>query len=224
MQPTSLNVLVVGATGGSGRAVVASLLAAGHRVTAYARSVHRRPPAPAHPALTLVAGDALRPEELERAMPGHDAVVVTLGISESPLGVRLRGSRDTALHVRSEGTRNVIAAMRRHGVRRLVVLSSFGVGATRDRLRLVDRVLFRVLLRPQIDDTEVQESIVKESGLEWVLAQPVHLTDDAEDAPPFVSVEGAVRHHRVARGQVAAFLAEATDSPRYVGRSVALSG
>ena len=41
------------------------------------------------------------------------------------------GSASTPIDVRSTGTRNVIDAMHRCGVRRLVVQTSYGVGATR---------------------------------------------------------------------------------------------
>ena len=48
-----------------------------------------------------------------------------------------------------------------HGVRRLVVQSSFGVGETRGRLRLQERLFFSLLLKPQIVDTEVQELVAE---------------------------------------------------------------
>ncbi len=126
--------------------------------------------------------------------------------------------------VRSAGTRNVIAAMRKHGVPRLVVQSSFGVGDTRNDLRLLDRVFFSLLLKPQIADTEAQELEVRESGVDWVLAQPVHLTDDDTDGMPFASADGQVRKMKISRKCVARFLVRAAHAPDYVGQVVALSG
>jgi uncharacterized protein YbjT (DUF2867 family) len=215
-------VLVVGATGGTGRATIDALLERGHQVTAFSRqaeSLER-----SSERLTLVNGDATKPDDVDRAVVGHDAVILTLGISESPLRVRLFGAARTANDVRSVGTRNVIAAMRRHGVRRLVVLSSYGVGETRERLRWVDRFFFSVLLKPQIADTEVQELEVRQSRLDWVLAQPVHLTDEDRDQIPFASPEGHVHEWKISRKGVAQFLARAADSSIYLGQSVALSG
>ncbi|HVK78101.1 MAG TPA: NAD(P)H-binding protein, partial [Kofleriaceae bacterium] len=168
-----MKVLVIGSTGGSGRAAVAHLLTEGHEVTAFARRAD--PTLAPHARLSVVTGDALDPADVDRAVAGQDAVVVTLGITENPLRVRLRGPARTALDVRSAGTRNVIAAMRRHGVRKLVVQTSYGVGDTRDRLGLVNRLFFALLLKPQIADTEIQNQEVADSGLDWVLVQPVHL-------------------------------------------------
>jgi len=214
-------VLVVGATGGTGRATIDALLARGHRVTAFSR--HAESLEPSSDRLTLLNGDATRPEDVDRAVAGHDAVVITLGITENPIRVRLFGTAKTPLDVRSAGTRNVIAAMQKHGVRRLVVQSSYGVGETRGSLRWLDRLFFGLLLKPQIADTEVQELEVRESEVDWVLAQPVHLTDEDSDAMPFASVEGEVREWKISRKGVAQFLASAVLGAEYVGRSVALS-
>lgn len=219
---TNQNILVVGATGGSGRAAVQHLLAAGHRVTAFSRSAHSL--AGLSDRLTTVQGDAADPDQVDRAVRGHDAVVVTLGITENPIRVRLFGAARTATQVRSVGTENVIAAMQRHGVPRLVALTSYGVGETRERLRALDRLIFWLLLKPQIADTERQERVIRGSGIEWVLAQPVHLTDDEEQALPFASTEGQVDTWKVSRGSVGRFLGEAAVGSAYVGRSVALSG
>ena len=219
---TPQKILVVGATGGSGRAAVKQLLSAGHSVTAFSRSADKL--GDSSTRFTPINGDATNPSDIDRAVRGHDAVVVTLGISENPLRVRLFGSARTPMDVRSSGTRNVIAAMRKHGVRRLVVQSSFGVGQTRGRLRLLDRLFFTLLLKPQIEDTEAQEAEVRCSDLDWVLVQPVHLTDDEVDDMPFVSFDGQVQRWKVSRGSVARFLSHAAQASEHVGQSVALSG
>jgi uncharacterized protein YbjT (DUF2867 family) len=203
--------LVVGASRGVGAAVVERLLAEGHEVTALSRS-----PLAKRPRLNPLAGDATSSSDVTLAVAGQDAVIVTLGITESPVRVRLLGPRATRIDVRSVGTQHVVDAMRARGVRRLVVLTSYGVGATRDRLGVGDRLLFALLLRPQIEDTAAQERIVTASGLDWTLAQPVHLTDADDDALPFASRDGDTHHMDVSRRSVARFLAEAATSPSHL--------
>ena len=217
-----MKILVIGSTGGSGRATVERLLADGHAVTAFSRHADRTELRSER--LRFVNGDATDPDAVNRAVAGHDAVIVTLGISENPLRVRLLGPARTPIDVRSAGTRNVIAAMRRHGVRRLVVQTTYGVGETRDRLRTIDALFFALLLHPQIVDTERQHQLVVDSGLEWVVVQPVHLTDDAQDVDPFVSVTGDTQAMKVSRTSVARFLSRAATMPHWVHREVALSG
>ena len=219
-------VLVVGATGGTGRAAVARLAADGHAVTAFSRRASRltdEAEGLGIEGLATIDGDATDPEAVGAAVAGQDAVVVTLGIAENPLRVRVLGPARTPIDIRSRGTETVIEAMRTHGVRRLVVQSTFGVGATRGRLGFSDSLFFGLLLKPQIDDTERQEAAVRASGLDWTLVQPVHL-DDGPEAVPFLSLDGTTREMKVSRASVARFLAEAVALPDTVGASVTVSG
>ncbi|WP_043497336.1 NAD(P)-dependent oxidoreductase [Georgenia sp. SUBG003] len=203
-----MKVLVVGATGGSGRAAVAALSARGHEVTV----LTRREAAGWAGAVRVVVGDATRQADVSSAVEGQDAVLVTLGIRENPVRVRLRGPAGTAIDVRSRGTRNVVAAMREHGVRRLVVQTSYGVGTTRDALPLRYRLMFFLLLGPQIRDTELQDRDVRESGLDWIVVQPVNLTDAVEEGEAFASTTGEVRGWHVSRSRVGRSLAAAVES------------
>ena len=102
-----MNLLIVGATGGTGQQVVTQALERGHQVTALVR----RPPRvePRH-GLSAVVGDVLNPGSLDNAMQGQEAVLSALGHKRW-----LGPSR-----ILSEGTRNLIAAMGRHGVQRFI--------------------------------------------------------------------------------------------------------
>lgn len=215
-----MDILVIGATGGSGRAVTTELLQRGHRVTALARHASSLP---ARAGLTPVDGDATDRGLLDRVVPGHDAVVVTLGISEPMLRVRLRGARGTSDDVRSRGTAAVLGAARRAGVRRVVVQSSYGVGETRHLLGAVDRLFFALLIGPQIADTAVQEDVVRGSGLDWTLVQPVHLSD-ADSVDHVVSTDGGIRVRKVSRHGVARVHADLVEQGMMVGRTVSVSG
>ncbi len=215
-------VLVVGASRGTGKAAVEELLEAGYAVTAFSRRASALEIE--SDRLRKVDGDATSYEDVDEAVRGHDAVIVTLGIAENPLGVRLFGGGKTPLDVRSVGTRNVVEAMERHGVGRLVVQSTFGVGESAGLLGTMDRLFFALLLKPQIEDTVRQEAIVRGSALDWVLAQPVHLTDGDDGVEAKASVRGETGRMKVARRQVARVLVRATRAPEFVGHSVAISG
>ena len=215
-----MKVLVVGATGGTGRATVDALVADGHEVTAFARRASTA--LDGRDGVRAVDGDATSPGDVGRAVHGQDAVVVALGIAESALRVRLRGPSGTPLDVRSRGTAAVVTAMREHGVRRLVVQSSYGVGETREALPLSSRVVFALLLRPQIADHEAQERIVRASGLDWTIVQPVYLTDG--DEPATSSRSGAVQGMKVSRRAVGGVLADLATGAEGIGGCVSVSG
>ena len=72
-----MKVLVIGATGRTGRHAVRQLLAGGYEVTAFARdpsAVTER-----NERLRVVQGDARDPASIDRAMHGQDAVLVAFG-------------------------------------------------------------------------------------------------------------------------------------------------
>ncbi|MEL6947835.1 MAG: NAD(P)-binding oxidoreductase, partial [Pseudomonadota bacterium] len=128
-----MKVIVVGATGTVGRLAVKEMLDAGHAVTAFARSPQELDFT--HERLTLVSGDARIPHDVDRAVAGHDAVVVTLGAGMS--------RKDT---IRSEGTFNVIKAMQNHGVKRLVCQSTLGAHESWSNLNFFwKRIMFGLL-------------------------------------------------------------------------------
>jgi putative NADH-flavin reductase len=215
-----MNILVIGATGGSGRAVCDALLERGHRVTGLAR---RASTLPAAPGLARVDGDATDRATLDRVLPGHDAVVVTIGISEPTLRVRLRGAQGTPDDVRSRATDQLIGAARQAGVRRVVVQSSYGVGATRDLLGFFDRALFALMIKPQMFDSELQEMLLRGSDLDWTIVQPVYLTD-VDSTERFVSTDGSTRVRKVARRGVAEVHADLVEQQTMIGRTVSVSG
>ena len=128
-----------------------------------------------------------------------------------------------AVRRRSRGTRTVLAAMRRHGVRRVVVQTSYGTGPTSAGLPLMTRLVFALLLRPQIADTERQGAELRASGLDWVEVQPVNLTDEPWAGAPTTSTDGSVGGMKVSRAQVGWYLAEAVEDAALTRQTVAVS-
>jgi hypothetical protein len=85
------------------------------------------------------------------------------------------------------------------------------------------RLIFALVLKPQIRDTRIQDQIVRDSALDWVLVQPVSLTDDADHAAPFASVDGETAGMKVSRTAVASVLADAATSEGWRHRTVSVS-
>jgi putative NADH-flavin reductase len=124
-------ILVLGATGPTGRYIVAQALDQGHAVTGLARRPARL--AIQHPHLTTVAGDVAADERaLARVLPGHDVVASALGRGQSLRSDGLIAR--AALHI--------VSAMERAGVRRLIFLSAFGVGGTAPHAPWLFRLMF----------------------------------------------------------------------------------
>ena len=172
----SKKVLVIGASGGSGRKTVEALIEEGHQVTALSRSASKV----FGKDIGTVDGSALDKDNLKVAMLNQEVVIITLGITENPLRVRLLGPAKTPMNIRSEGTRLAIETMKELNIKRLLVQTSFGTGPSKNMLRFIEKLFFKLLLKPQMDDTEKQDKYIRESGLDWTISQPVHLNDNKE--------------------------------------------
>ncbi len=216
-----MNIIVFGPTGGTGRAVVSNLLAEGHTVTAFAREPSKLSPAQ---GLTIVRGDAMNSADVARALPSHDVVVISLGNAQMPLAVSLGARRTTPADICEAGTRNIVEALGSGSPVRVVAVTAFGVGDTREKLSFTFKILFQLFMRELMADKECQETVLKASDLDYVLVQPVGLTDAAATGEWLASTTGETRKMRISRKDVAAFIAQEIDNPRYHRQTVALSG
>lgn len=201
-----MRVLVVGASRGTGAELVAELVDRGHVVTAFSRQAGQHPD-----GVRTVTGDVLDADAVAKAMVGQDAVAITLGIPDNPFKVRLTRRASSRLDVRSAGTRVVLDAMREHDVRRLVVQSTYGIGDTYRRLPLALKAFFSLAIRPQVDDHERQERMVRESGLAWTIVRPTVLHDEPTDEAAYVTTGDAIPTMKVSRRQVARAEADALE-------------
>lgn len=155
-----MKLAVFGATGGTGREIVAQALDAGHEVTVLVRDPARL--SVKHNKLYLVIGDVLNLEKVEEALAGSEAVCCSLG-----------NTANNPDFVVSDGTQNIIEVMKKQAIRRLVVVSALGVGDTRDRVSLSFKMLMKTVLRKAYEDKERQEQFVRESDLDWVIVRLV---------------------------------------------------
>jgi uncharacterized protein YbjT (DUF2867 family) len=219
-----LKVVVFGANGRTGRAVLLTLAVAGHQVTGFARDPQK---VPKYKGVTPMAGDALRPADVAAAVAGHDAVVVCLGDSTNPIALMLGARRSTSPDICEVGTANVVAAMQAASVRRLLCVTAYGVGETRQRLTAVFRAWFLVLrLGAQMADKDRQEQVIRASGLDWTIVQPVGLTDGAHTGHWLASAAGDRRKRTISRVDLAAFIVDTVTaaSARHLREAVVVSG
>lgn len=161
-----MKLIIFGSTGGTGRKLVEQALERGYEVTAFVRNPKKL--SQKHGRLTIVQGDVLDPESVEKAIKGHDAVICALG----------QPPKDKT-NLRTNGTKNIVHAMEKASVKRLICQSTAGAGDSRNTLPFMMRYLIVPLfLRRVWADHEMQEEIVKESHLDWTVARPAALTDD----------------------------------------------
>lgn len=210
-----------GASGGTGRAVIRVALERGLNVKAFVRT---QPSIKPLDHQQILHGDVTDHESVRRSIAAGDLVVVTLGNSQSPMKRKLDEAQTTPPDVCEIGTRNVIAAMIKAGARRLVVVSAFGIGDTRKNATWLLKLFYALFLRKQMADKERQEGLIKASGLDWTIVQPVALTDETPTGRWLESRTGSIGKQKISRGDVASFIVAELLDPAYVGSTVSLSG
>lgn len=196
------HVLVIGASGGIGRETLSAALDAGHRVRAFSRSANEIDLENSY--LEKHSGDAMNEAGIDAALDGIDVVVQTLGIGADELF--------KSVNLFSESTRILIAAMQRRNVRRLIVVTGFGAGDSREAIGCLQRIPFRLFLGRAYDDKDVQERLIKESGLDWTIVRPGILTKGARTGRYRVLVEPSQwRNGVISRADVADFIVRSID-------------
>ncbi|MGI9404311.1 MAG: NAD(P)-dependent oxidoreductase [Hyphomicrobium sp.] len=209
-------VLVIGASRGIGLETVKALLAKGYEVRAFARSASTIPFDDER--LEKVDGDALDRRDIDGTLAGVDAVIQSLGVTFGPEMI-LKG---TTLF--SKSARMLVDAMRAKGVKRLIAVTGLGAGDSRGHGGLLyDALVFPLVLKRVYDDKDVEEQIVRASGLEWTIVRPGLLTSAAPAGRYQVLTDPKSWHAgAISRSDVGEFLTRQVEDRTYIGQTPVL--
>lgn len=192
-----MKIIVFGATGGTGRQIVAQALEAGHVVTVIARNpeaVDLR-----GERLEVFRGDVLDPASFGERIVGQDAVLSALGVNHR---------KPTTVY--SEGTRNIAKAMQEAGVRRLVCLSSAGLEIpehTPWMMRQTIKLVIQPMYKYAYEDMARMEEKLRGSGLNWTVVRPPRLTNGAKKGTYRTAVNKHLPHAKgITRADLADFM------------------
>jgi putative NADH-flavin reductase len=210
---SGMNLLVIGATGGTGRELVKQALQQEHSVTAFVRNPEKL--ALTHHNLRIAKGDVTDYSSVEEAVAGKDAVLCALG-------TKVIGKNT----IQSDGARNIVRAMEKNRVRRLVLESSLDVGDSKGQLGfLFAHVIRPTLLRNIFKDKELQEQIVRESPLDWIIVRPAMLTNDERTGKyrvGFPPTDHSITR-KISRADVADFMLKQTTENKYLRQTPGIS-
>ncbi|MEV4075571.1 NAD(P)-dependent oxidoreductase [Nonomuraea fuscirosea] len=196
-----MKLLVIGATGRTGKHVLTQGVERGHEITAFAR---RPELLTGHTGLADVRrGDAHDLDAVREAVQGQDAVLAAVG-----------GSRIAS---------TLITAMRESGVRRVVMTSSRSVPATRPRLAVTLAWLF---LRAAYVDLARAEGMLQASLLDWSIARGTMLNDKPPAGRVHIDFEadatgGAMQ---LSRADFAMALLDTVENPALIGQALGICG
>jgi putative NADH-flavin reductase len=201
-----MKLLIIGATGATGREIVSHALTQGHAVTALVRDSGK---ANFAQHVEKAVGNVLEPGTLEKVLTGQEAVICSLGSAAT--------GPFKEMAMLSQGTRNLVAAMKSQRVNQLICITGIGAGDSEGHGPWYYNWLIQpLMLRGVYKDKTRQEEIVRVSGLVWTLVRPAILANGAAKGVGAVHVFtqlAGIHVSKIRRADVAAFcLRELADS------------
>ena len=215
LKQMSKSILILGASGRTGRELVRQSLLRGWQVKVLVRTPGKFPFKANH-QLTLVEGSVADPGVLAAAMEGCGAVMSALNISRrsdfpwSPLR--------TPVDFLSETMKKLVALAPEYGIDRLIFTSAWGVGDSRgDIPRWFRWVIENSNIAPAYIDHEKQEAVAAASMLRWTVVRSVGLLNGKSGKPVQVSLSAGKKPSlTIRRSAVAAFMIQELEKNEYV--------
>ena len=210
-----MKILVLGATGRTGRLFTRKALEEGHSVTAYVRNPDKaRALLGAHQNLTITPGALDDAERLATASVGQDVMVSTLG---------QKATAREFLHstFMQEHLPLIMQTVTGTGVKHCVLLSAYGVGDTVRTASLPMRLACKVIMHGIFTDKVKADALVAEYQPYISRAHPGRLTDKPGRGGVKVfdmaSVERVPGIPTIAREDVADALLTIAENPQNAG-------
>ncbi len=215
-----MHVLLLGATGRTGKQVLRALMLANHHVIAVVRDEHKV--GFVSERLTVLEGDTRDGKCLREAMNGCEAVISVLNISRTSdfPWAKLR----TPKMLLSDTMANLLQIADPAAIRKVIICSAWGVHETNADLPgwfrwLIDNSNIGVAYR----DHERQEVLICKSELNYTIVRPVGLTHSSRHKAIAVSIDNTPKPKLfISRKSVAEFIVRLLDTDDYVRKAITI--
>ncbi len=210
-------ILIIGASKGIGLEATRQALDRGYAVRAMARSA--RGISLKGVRLELLNGSAINAADVSTALDGVSAVILSLGVAARPEMII------GPVRLFSQATEVIVPAIERAGVKRLICVTGFGAGDSDASLSFFERIPFRLVLGRIYDDKGVQERLIRDSDLDWVIARPGLLTNGPRTSRyKVLDKRETWQNGIITRADVADFLVKQLKDNTYVRKTPVLIG
>ncbi|MGA7839095.1 MAG: SDR family oxidoreductase [Ignavibacteriaceae bacterium] len=209
-----MKILIIGATGGTGKELVKQALGKNYAVTALVRNPKNLNIKDNN--LNILKGDILDPAIVNKAVNDQDCVISALG--------HKKWFRPT--NILSEGTKNIITSMNKYNVSRFICETSLSVSSSFGKMGLYYTFFtIPIILQFYFWDKYRQEKIIKESSVDWTIVQPGALNNrkpkgkwkEGDKVGNYLWTVG------ISRADVADFMLSQIDDKRYIRETVGIS-
>ncbi|MFD9669316.1 NAD(P)-dependent oxidoreductase [Rhodococcus sp. NPDC059968] len=212
-----MKLVLIGATGGTGRQIIDQAIDRGHHVVAYCRRPDALTP---RPGLTIAGGHLDDHDALVSALSGTDVVLCALGPKGGLAGM-------FGVTVMQDNLPLVATAMRDAHVDRLVLLSAYGVGNSARTASPLARLAYKTMVASAYRDKQISETALPNTQLDVTRILPVIL-DDGPLNPhatvrPMSTVTKVSGLPKVSRATVAAAMLDAAENDGTRGKRLLVS-
>ena len=214
-----MRILILGATGRTGKHIVEEAVRRGHKVSAIARDPGKLKDF----QIDVIPGTPYDYETVERAMSGCEAVINTLNVSrksDNPWA-RLAAPRDMI----SKSASNALKAMEKEGIKRFVALSTIGAGSSWKTIPWILKFIVSVSnLKHAFVDHGIQEEMLENSPMDYTVCRAPMLSADTNDTgavatPP----ERAPASRYLSRKSAAEFFLDVIENKSHTRETVNLA-
>ena len=208
-----MHILILGATGRTGRILLNEALKRGHSINVLVS--HKGNLKSNVNLVNVHEGTPLNRYTLADAMRGCDAILSTLNISrvsDYPWA-KLRTSKDFL----SSSMQNVIETAKEQNLSRIIVTTAWGVGETKKDIPFWFRWLIKNSnIRFAYFDHDRQEEMLQQSGIKWTIVRPVGLTDSEKEKEVRVTLYKSPKPSlTISRRNVALFMLDVLEKNLY---------
>ena len=195
-----MKVVIFGATGFSGKAILDETLKQGYEVTILVRDKTKIKIN--HENLTVIEGHVMNTKTIALLLSNKDAVIQCLGI-----GGKGDGKPNSFV---SDATNLIVEEMEKQGCRRLIALSNVGAGNSIAFLPwFFTKIIlpyFMKWLKVIIDDKNIMEPIIMNSKLDWTIVRCPNIVDKIAQGNSNATLDGKGLKLSVTLGDMATFV------------------
>jgi putative NADH-flavin reductase len=221
LKKANMKILILGATGRTGRLVVEEALKQGYDLNVLVRDKNKIPFN--SKSINVFQGTPTRRADLAAAMHGCDLIISALGIvraSDAPWSKLI-----TAKNFISESIKNVLAEADQQSLKRLITVSAWGVGDSKNDIPFWLRWLIDYTnMGPVYAEHEREEKLLANSDLIWTAVRPVALNDSDKLKTLKVSFNNSPKPNlQISRQSVAKFIVDSIKTDKYDRKSPTIS-
>jgi putative NADH-flavin reductase len=212
-----MKVVLFGATGFSGKAILKETLSQQHQVTVLVRNKSAIQIQDKN--LKIVEGNVLDKYTVAEVLKNSDAVIQCLGV-----GGKGNGKLTTFI---SDATKIIVEEMEKQQIKRLIAMSNVGAG---NSLSFQPWIFTKIILpyfmkwlKVLIDDKNRMEPIIMNSELDWTIVRCPNIVDKTPKRNVLATLDGKGLKLAVTLGDMAEFIVQQLIDASYFKQAPSIS-